>query len=70
MANICGKRIREQRKLQCVTVNRLAELSGVGRTTLVNYENRNTWPSSYNLVEICKALNVSSDYILGLSEQP
>lgn len=46
------------------TLEVLAGESGVARRTLRDYSNGATMPNSLTLMRLCKALNVSADYLL------
>ena len=71
-----GKRlreIREKRGLSQVQVVKMIAKIGVIQDyksdTVGKYERGERLPSCYKLHDICVALNVSADYILGLSDK-
>lgn len=60
------KYVRKQRKL---SQKDMADAINIKQQQYERYENgKNTIPVDY-LIGICKTLNVSSDYILGLSDE-
>lgn len=56
------KELRRERRL---TQEKLAEKTGVTKKTIINWEKGGT-PSVDGLVQLCKRVHVSADYILGL----
>lgn len=48
---------------------KLAELLGVRRSAIANYESGIREPSLDTLIAICKIFEVSTDFILGLSDK-
>lgn len=65
---IAGKRIEEARKAQGLTQQELGDLIGVSRQRIGQYENGERTLKIYHFREIAKLLNVSTDYLLGLSD--
>lgn len=63
-----GMRIRELRKLKNYSQQVLADEIGVGTSTVSSYEAGNTESPIETLVKISRIFNVSTDYLLGLSE--
>lgn len=59
-----GKRIKKQRKQQGLTQEKLAELMDVSIQMVSNLERGNKSIRIENLINLCKILNVSTDYIL------
>lgn len=51
------------------TQKQIAKLVGVGQSVISQYTSRKKMPSLYTFALICKVLDVSSDYILGLETQ-
>lgn len=66
-----GKRIREVRLLREMTQLKLSKKTKFDRFRLSRYENHpdKQLPSATAIFKIAKALNVTSDYLLGLSNQ-
>ena len=46
----------------------LAEACGIRQATLSSIEQGVAWPRADNLALLCRALDVSADYLLGLSD--
>ena len=61
-----GQRIKRAREGKGMTQAQLASATGLARTTIVNIEKNNHRATIKVLIEICKALDVSADWILGL----
>ena len=71
-----GKRLREIREkrglsqLQLAkTIAKIGVVQGYKVDTIGKYERGEVFPSAYKLHDICIALNVSADYLLGLSDK-
>lgn len=63
-------RIKEIRKLRNLSQIQVAQKIGMEQTQYSRYERGENEIKVNVLIDICKALNVSSDYILGLTEDP
>ena len=63
-------RIREIRRERGISQTKLAKKIGMEQTQYSRYERGENEIKVNVLIDICKALNVSSDYILGLSDDP
>ena len=63
------KRIRELMKEQHISQKRLADELQVSYSSLNNYLHGRRWLSLNLIREVCRCLNISSDYLLGLSDQ-
>src|SRR5258706_2829287 len=61
------KSLREQRGL---SQRELARLCGLGEIQINKYENGLSDPSSTNLTAIARQLEVSTDYLVGLTDDP
>lgn len=59
-----GLRIKTIRKEKHITAEKLAELVGVSVQTISNIENGRKGVSLQVFLKICKALEISSDYLL------
>lgn len=64
-----GKRLREQRKKCKLTQLDLSERLKVSIDTLRRWENDVRLPRTDELVMICRLFDVSSDYLIGLTEK-
>ena len=67
MELLFAKRLRELRKEKGLSQIQLGELLGDGYTAIAGYETGRNEPSYADLIRICQALDVSADYILGIS---
>lgn len=66
MENLFGKRLREARSNRKKTQENVAEFLGVSYTTYGAWERGTNEPSLGNLLKLCKHLDVSADWLLGL----
>lgn len=64
-----GERLRNAREQRNISQEMLADKIGVNVTSISNYENNKTMPSSFILMCICQALEASADWLLGLKEK-
>lgn len=70
MENITGKRIQLLREEKGWSKQFLADLLGMkSYTSVTKWENGNNLPRGSELIKLAKKFEVSSDYILGLSEE-
>jgi len=60
-------RLRDCIKQSTFTQKELAAKIGVSPQTISKYMKQNIFPALDTLAKLCKILDVSSDYILGLS---
>jgi transcriptional regulator with XRE-family HTH domain len=67
---IFSERLRLQRKALGLTQLKLAEKIGVCRGAVEEWENRKKGTGFDNLVAIANALNVTTDYLLGRTDDP
>jgi transcriptional regulator with XRE-family HTH domain len=65
---IFGERLKMLRSEKNLTLVALAELAGVGVSTLSQYENGEREVRTVNLIKLIKTLNVTADYLLGVSD--
>ncbi len=63
-----AKRIRELRLERKLSQNQMADLLSVSQDTISLWERGKSLPSAEYLIEISKNFNVSTDYILGLTD--
>ena len=66
---ITGQRLRSLREQRGQSQEEIAKLIGVGRTTYLKYESGENKPTR-KLKELSALFNVTSDYIMGLSDNP
>lgn len=62
-------RIREIRMAKKMSQVELANILGVTKQSVSNWENDNIQPSIEMLIKLSKTLSVSSDYLLGIDER-
>lgn len=60
-------RIRELRKDQGISQQRLAETLGVSQQTIAGWEGGRTCPDRFMLARMVEMFRVSSDYMLGIT---
>ncbi|RKH76993.1 helix-turn-helix domain-containing protein [Corallococcus sp. AB032C] len=65
-----GKRLREVRKKRGLTLQEIADKLGVARSTYAGYESDYRQPPLEILVQIADILKTSTDYLLGLTDNP
>src|SRR5258708_17465897 len=63
------QRIRERRKALGLSQDALAELTGCLQTQISRYENNEAIPMSDALEALARALQVSADWLLGITEE-
>ena len=68
--NIFGTRLRELRKAAGMKQHELAKLIDITPTQVGDMERGNTTTSMARLYQLCEHFNVSSDYLLGLTDDP
>ncbi len=72
--NKCGERVRDARRRQNISQEYLAarlQIAGVNieRNSLSRIETGDRFVADFELVALCKALNVTPEYLLGMDEQ-
>ena len=68
--DILIKRIKQWRYDHYVTQQQLADKIGCPRNTLQCLETGRRSPGCEALAELCRAMDVSADWLLGLSKEP
>ena len=68
--NTIGARIRQLRRSRDLSQEQLADILGIKRSAVSEIERGSRKVSSDEIVKLAKACNVSTDYILGLAEEP
>ena len=63
-----GKRIKELRKELDYTQNKLAQVLGVTQDSISLWESGKRIPDTQYIIALAKFFNVTSDYLLGLSD--
>jgi len=64
---LMGQRIKEERKRKNMSQDELADILGMKRTNVSNYESGRTIPPGDVLKRLAEIFGVESDYILGAS---
>jgi transcriptional regulator with XRE-family HTH domain len=57
-------KLKEIRKLRCMTQAELAQKAGINRVTVARYELGVSVPGTANLVKLADALNVSTEELI------
>ena len=65
-----GDRLAQIREKRGFTQTELADLLGLGTQQIWRYENGKTAPDGDTVARIATFLNVSSDYLLGIADDP
>lgn len=65
---IFSKRLKEQRKAAGLTQQQMATELGIRQQSYNRYENDSSEPNLETVVKIAKLLDVTADFLLGLSE--
>ena len=66
--SVFATRLRNILDKRKITQKALSEQTGISRTSIGYYVNGTNVPDALGLAKIAKSLNVSADYLLGLSE--
>ena len=64
----CNERIREIRKNQALTQQRVAALLNIGQRTYSDYESGKTRPPVDSLLILARYYDLSMDYVTGASD--
>ncbi len=68
--SIFGKRVKALREVMGLSRNAMAKLIGVDPTQLLRYERGERTPTEAVIRQAAERLNVSADYLLGLTDNP
>ncbi len=68
MELLFAKRLRELRQEKNLSQVDLGAMLGYGYTAISGYETGRNEPSFADFIRLCEVLDVSSDYILGISD--
>lgn len=63
-----GQRIKESRQAAGLTQTQLAKLLSTTQSTIGKYEREELQPNVDTIVKLCRLLDISSDYMLGLED--
>jgi len=61
-----GERLREATADKGMYLSELADAVGVGRWTVYHWADEKFFPNAIKLYQICRVLDVSADWLLGL----
>jgi transcriptional regulator with XRE-family HTH domain len=64
-----SERLKSLRKENRYTQNQMAEIFGLKPRGYQSYEYGNTYPTVPGLIQIAKFFDVSTDYLLGLTDK-
>lgn len=64
-----GIRLKALRKAKGIGQEELAQAIGVQRASVSQYENSGTYPTVDRLIRIARYFGVTTDYLLGLTEE-
>lgn len=68
--NVTGKRLEKLREARGYSKQKLSEMVGMkSYTSITGWENGSSLPRGREIIKLCKIFNVSSDYLLGLSDE-
>ena len=67
---LSGERLRNLRKENKITQDKLAKILNVSRSTIAEYERGTNLIATPFLYTICKKYNISADYLLGKIDSP
>ena len=67
--NLTAKRLKYLRDEKKLSQDELSIILGIDRTTYLKYEKSGKVPT-YKIIKLAKFYNVSSDYLLGLTDKP
>ena len=65
-----GQRLRQARKAQGLTAAQLADYAGCSRASITCWESDPTLPSVTCLPGLCRALGMTADQMLGMTDAP
>lgn len=65
-----GERLKRLRKMRGFTANQVAEMVGIARSTYAGYESDHRQPPLETLQRLASVLNTSTDYLIGLTDNP
>ncbi len=65
-----GSRLKFLRKENRLSQSDLAKSLGISTNAISQYETNKRFPDQEGLINICKYFNITSDYLLGLSDIP
>lgn len=70
MASQFGKRLKALRTQRDYKMQYIADYIGVARSTYAGYETQDRFPPIETLSKVAECLNTSTDYLIGLTDNP
>ena len=70
MSMSVGEKIKFLRKQKNLTQGELAKELGVSKSTVAMYEIGRNFPNVEMLHKLCRTLNTTGDYLIGLTDEP
>jgi len=70
MKTVFSEKLKAAREVRNMTQAELSTITSIETTQIAHFESGNRNPSIDNLKKLCVGLNVSADYLLGISEEP
>lgn len=67
---ILNEKIKTLRNKEGISQQELSRLIGTSKSTIGLYETGETFPNAENIKKLAEHFNVSSDYLLGLTDVP
>lgn len=67
---VFSERLRAARTDRSMTQENLSDASGVAREMIARYENQRAFPAIETLIKLAQILGVTTDYLLGLTDDP
>ena len=68
MVNLFNKRLKELRQTQNLSIRQLSKLVDIGATSISRWERGITIVNGEQLIIFAKFFNVTTDYLLGLTD--
>jgi transcriptional regulator with XRE-family HTH domain len=65
-----GERLKSLRESQELTERNLSQTTGLSINSISQYETGKTDPTPASLIKLAKALNTTTDYLYGLTDNP
>lgn len=66
--SIFSERLKEVRRLREITQKEMAIYLNISENAYQNYEYGKREPNYKSLIKLCQKLNVSADYLIGLTD--
>lgn len=63
---VFSERLKDELQVSGLTESALGAKIGIGQSTINKWKNNQLEPNLENLAKLCKALDISADYLLGI----